>query len=62
MGKEKCGSRLYLAAYFWPDNNCISHARNKGYGIIRQNGENLTIEVKAEGGLDQHDFTVSAMN
>jgi hypothetical protein len=52
MGKEKCGSRLYLAAYYWPNNDTISHARNKGYGVIQPNGEDLTVEVKAKGVLD----------
>lgn len=46
-------SRLYLAAYFWPDDeDCILYARNKGYGIIQPNGADLTVGFKAEGELD----------
>ena len=48
--KNKC-ARLYLAAYHWGDEDCISHARSKGYGIIRPNGSDLTVHSKAEGGL-----------
>lgn len=59
MGKDMCDSKLYLAAYYWLDEDCISYARNKGYGIIKPNGSDLTVGVKAEGGLDQCDFTVS---
>jgi hypothetical protein len=52
MGKEMCDSRLYLAAYHWPDEDCILYARNRGYGIIQPNGTDLTVGFKAESVLD----------
>lgn len=53
MGKEMCGCRIYLAAYDWLDEDRILYAQNKGFGIIQPapNGSDLTIDVKAEGGL-----------
>ena len=51
MGKEK-KAKLYLAAYHWPDDeDCISYARSKGYGIIQPtgNGSDLTVHFKAKG-------------
>jgi hypothetical protein len=52
MGKDK-RARLYLAAYYWPDDeDCIFCALNKGYGIIKPNGSDLIVHFKAKGGLD----------
>lgn len=51
MGKETQDSRIYLAAHFWRDEDLL-YARNKGFGIIQPNGSDLTVSVKAEGGLD----------
>ena len=56
MRKDK-RARLYLAAYYWHDDeDCISYARNKGYGIIQPNGSDLTVHFKARGGLDEDNF------
>jgi hypothetical protein len=44
MQNEKTATRtikLYLAAYYWPDEDC-TYARSKGYGIIQLNGADLT--------------------
>ncbi|KAF5383024.1 hypothetical protein D9615_005084 [Tricholomella constricta] len=46
MGKDN-RARLYLAAYYWPDDE-VSYARSKGYGIIQPNGSDLTIHFKAK--------------
>jgi hypothetical protein len=52
MGKGK-RARLYLAAYYWPnEEDCIYHARNKGYGIIQPNGSDLTVHFRTKGELD----------
>ena len=49
MGKMK-SVKLYLAAYYWPDDeDCISYAQSKGYGIIQPNGADLTVHLKAKG-------------
>jgi len=48
MGKNQ-RAQLYLAAYYWPDDeDCVSYARNKGYGIIQPNGSDLTVHFKAK--------------
>ena len=71
MGKSRltfCGwrpsvSRLYLAAYYWPedDDDCmISYARSKGYGIIKPNGLDVTVDVQAQGGSKYY-FTMSEL-
>ena len=53
MGKDR-RAQLYLAAYYWPDDeDCVSYARNKGYGIIQPNGSDLAVHFKAEGGVRQ---------
>lgn len=53
MGKNP-RAKLYLAAYYWPDDeDCVSYARNKGYGIIQPNGPELAVHFKAEGGVRQ---------
>ena len=50
MGNEKRAKLSYLAAYHWPDDeDCISYARSKGYGIIQPNGSDLTVHFKAKG-------------
>jgi hypothetical protein len=50
MGKDMNKARLYLAAYFWPDDNdCISYAQSMGFGVILPNGSDLEIHVKAKG-------------
>lgn len=54
MGKDKkAKAKLYLAAYYWPDDDdCMSYARNKGYGIILPNGSDLMrlkVHIKAMG-------------
>ena len=49
MGKEK-RAKLYLAAYYWPDDeDCILYTQSKGYGIIQPNGADLTVHLKAKG-------------
>lgn len=58
MGKNR-RAQLYLAAYYWPDNeDCVSYARRKGYGIIQTNGSDLTVHSKAKVGLDKCDVCV----
>ncbi len=53
MGKNR-RAQLYLAAYYWPDDeDCVSYAHNKGYGIIQPNGSDLAVHFKAEGGVRQ---------
>ena len=53
IGKKGHHARLYLAAYYWPDDeDCISYAQNKGYGIIKPNGSDLAIHSKAQGSFD----------
>ena len=42
-------TKLYLAAYYWQDEDCISFTRGQGYGIIQPNGLDSTVEVMAKG-------------
>jgi len=52
MGKDKL-ARLYLAAYYSPDDeDCITYACDKGYGIIQPNGSDLNVYFRAKGELD----------
>lgn len=47
---EQSRAKLFLAAYFWNDDeSCISFTRNQGYGIIQPNGKDLTVKVMAVG-------------
>jgi hypothetical protein len=49
---DKSHAKIFLAAYYWPsDNNCVSYAYSKGYGIIHPNGLDLTVAAIAEGEL-----------
>lgn len=49
LGKQS-RAKLYLAANFWHDDkSCISFTRSQGYGIIRPNGRDLTVEATAAG-------------
>ena len=53
MGKSP-RAQLYLAAFYWPDDeDCISHARNKGYGVLQPNGSDLTVCFEAKGDVRQ---------
>lgn len=48
MGPKK--AKLYLAAYNWSDDDdVISYASSLGYGVIRPNGQDLTVHAKANG-------------
>ena len=40
-------AKLYLAAYYWPEDEIIHYAQSLGYGIILPNGTDLTVHVKA---------------
>jgi hypothetical protein len=43
-------ARIFLAAYYWgSDDDCISYARSKGYGIIQPNGSDLKVTAMAAG-------------
>jgi hypothetical protein len=44
LGKPANNSKLYLAGYYWDDDeSTISFTGAKGYGIIRPNGDDLDI-------------------
>lgn len=44
LGKPVKNSKLYLAGYYWHDDeSTLSFAGQKGYGIIRPDGEDLDI-------------------
>jgi len=47
MGKNS-RAKLFLAGYYWDDDeSCISFTRSKGYGILKPNGKDLSVDTMA---------------
>jgi hypothetical protein len=48
--KKISRTKLFLAGYFWDDDeSCVSFTRSKGYGIVKPNGEDLSVDVMPLG-------------
>jgi hypothetical protein len=61
MRNEKTATQkiqLYLAAYYWPDEDC-EYACSKGYGIIQPNGADLTVTTPHGLHLESMEFMSS---
>ena len=54
MGKNS-HAKLFLAGYYWDDNkSCISFTHSKGYGILKPNGKDLSVDTMALGTYNMH--------